>query len=231
MQLTFSDGSHFLNPQEIAAAYRRGVGALEDAGTIAATAAQGAAVTGSILASLTPALAMAGPIGAAVAGLTAVGLAISNLFSGCGQTCIAATQIDNQVEPILLQNLQHYMAASPRYRSIQQAALNNFDTMWAAYVKAEQSVPTQGAISIQERGPSGCHEEWKAPDGSCWNWYTGYRNPIANDPTVVPDPSPSGDISAAIFGSGSSVSGGSGPSIAPLLLLGGAAIVAMMVLD
>lgn len=242
MQLTFSDGSHVLSPHEIAAAYRRGVGTLDPQNQqIAGIAATAATTTGGILAALQ---VIPGPVGMAAGAIAAIGVAIANIFSGCGQTCVAATTIDNQLEPVLAQNLQHYMSSPIHYASLQRAALNNFDIAWQAYVKAEQGVPTQGAISIQERQAGGC--AWKtSPSGwsngvytgagangsgsSCWNWFVGYRDPIANDPTVVPDPTPVSQIGSSIssiFGTGSG-----GASMTPLLLLGGAAIAAMMLLD
>jgi hypothetical protein len=241
--MTFSDGSHYLSPREIQAAYRRGVGNLDPQNQqIAGIAATAATTTAGMLVALGT---IGGPVGAAIAGVAAIGIAIANVFSGCGQTCIAATTIDNQLEPVLAQNLGHYMSSPIHYRSLQQAALNNFDIAWAAYVKAEQGVPTQGAISIAERQAGGCH--WTTSPGgwqgntyvspgasgsgsACWNWFIGYRDPIANDPTVVPDPTPVDQIGSSlssIFGT----SGTGGASMAPLLLLGGAAIAAMILLD
>lgn len=233
MHLAFHDGSHILNPHEIAAAYNRGMGNLDpQQQQYAGIAATAATTTGGILAALGVFGAAGGPIGAAIAGIAAIGVAIANVFSGCGQACIAATQIDNQLEPVLLQNLQHYMGSPVHYASLQRAALNNFDIAWAAYVKAEQGVPQQGAISIAERQAGGCHSAWNSPDGSCWNWFIGYRDPIANDPNVVPDPAPTGGGSSgggSIFGGGST--GGSGASVTPLLMIAGAGILAMAVLD
>lgn len=148
---------------------------------------------------------LAGPIGAAVAGALALGMALYKEFQGCGQTCIAASQIADRVEPILRQNLDNYMSAPVHYASMQAAALNNFDFAWAALSKACSNAQLQeaGQRCIADRQPGACHYhtspggwaggQYTAPgqDGSgskCWNWWIGYRDPIANDPTVVPDP-------------------------------------------
>ena len=58
-------------------------------------------------------------------------------------------------------------------------------------------------------------------NGQCWNWFTGYRDPIANDPQVTLNTA-SGVLPAAIttvLPSG----------IDPVLLLGGALLVAALV--
>jgi hypothetical protein len=159
----------------------------------------GAATTVSILASLHAVIggiAFAGPVGAAIAGLIAVGSLIANQFHGCGQTCVQASKIADQVGPILQQNFDTYMSAPVHYRSLQVAALNNFDTVWAAMVQAcsDPNLQDAGKRCISDRQQGACH--WKndghgGPDGSgnvCWNWFVGMRDPIANDPNVVPDP-------------------------------------------
>jgi hypothetical protein len=185
-------------------------------------------------------------IGAAIGGLIALAGMIASMFGGCGQTCIQASNIANQVEPVLKQNLQQYLAAPVHYKSLQTAALNNFGTAWAALDKAcsNPALQAAGQHCISDRIQGSCHYT-TSPGGwsngvytypgqegsgsSCWNWYVGYRSPISDDPTVVPDPpSPSGSVSGSgggLFGSGS------GSSLMPLLLLGGAAVVLVIVLN
>jgi hypothetical protein len=267
MQLAFSDGSHIVdNPTQYAAAHRRlGVGAAGDPGSIAAVAAQGAATTGGILAglsamgALSPVFAIAGPIGAAVAGLVSIGLAIASQFQGCGNTCVEATAIANQIEPILNQNLQAYLSAPVHYASMQAAALNNFDTAWNALVKAcgQQALQQAGANCISDRQAGACviknqgqgwvqnsTGQWSYVTGGaagsgtqCWDWWKGYRDPISQDPTVVPDPTgaiidpTTGNVTGittpvtSIFGTGS------GASLAPLLLIGGGLVAVLMLVD
>ena len=171
-------------------------------------ALQGAAGTASILTAAFPA-AMAGPVGIAVAGILVAASLIMKAFKGCGQTCIQATQIANQVGDALKQNVQAYIASPIRTRSMQAAALNNFDTTWAALVQACSNPQLQaaGQRCISDRQQGSC--KWKAsaggwsqsssgtwtytapgPAGSgdvCWNYFVGFRDPIANDPGVVDD--------------------------------------------
>lgn len=198
---------------------RRGMGDA-GAGSIASEAASAAATTGTILSALAapslaviaPMFAAAGPIGIAVAGLTMLGLAIANKFQGCGNTCVEATKIAEQVGAVLTQNLNTYLAAPIHYRSLQLAALNNFDLAWQAMQRAcgDPALQTAGQRCISDRqqgacqykaSPGGWQQDLSHPSGwnyvgwggngsgdSCWNWFIGMRDPIANDPTVVPDP-------------------------------------------
>lgn len=195
-----------------------------------------------------------GPIGAAVAGALALGMALYKEFQGCGQTCVAASQIADRVEPILRQNLDNYLSAPVHYYSMQQAALNNFDFAWAALSKACSNAQLQeaGQRCIADRQPGACHYHtspggWAngmyttpGPDGSgntCWNWYVGYRSPIANDPTVVPDPvaGAGGTSGTVATGGGTSTGAGSTGDLgdflsSPVPLLMGAGLVVLLLM-
>jgi hypothetical protein len=199
---------------------------------------------------------LAGPIGAAVAGALALGMALYKEFQGCGQTCIAASQIADRVEPILRQNLDNYLSAPVHYYSMQQAALNNFDFAWAALSKACSNAQLQeaGQRCIADRQAGACHYRtspggwsggtYTAPgqDGSgqtCWNWWVGYRSPIADDPTVVPDPVPmsggsgnGGVANSSNPGGTGGTGGGAGDSIfsSPVPVLVGAGVVMFLLL-
>jgi hypothetical protein len=160
------------------------------------------AVAGSSVASiLGVSTAVAIPIiGAAIAGVTFL---VADLIknSGCGQTCIETSQWANQAEPILRQNIQAYFSnPAPRSQSQQNAALANFDTVWARLVQmcSDPSTGDAGKRCISDRQAGAC--TWKQSTawvslnipgepqpGQCWNWFNGYRDPIANDPNVVPD--------------------------------------------
>lgn len=182
--------------------YRRGMGQLSPTNqTIASGAAQAASLTGTLIGALNG-IPIAGPIAAAVA---SIGVLLANVFSGCGNTCVEATNLANQAEPLLLQNLQTYMNAPVHYASLQAAALNNFNLTWAALQQAcsNPALGSAGAACISDRQQGACHYQtspggWQgttyvypgaAGSGStCWNWFVGYHDPIANDPTVVPDP-------------------------------------------
>lgn len=213
-----------------------GLGLSPQTNEIASIAATGAATTGALVA-LIPGFALAGPVGAAVAGLIAVGIGIANLFKGCGQTCVAATNIANQLETYWQSNLDHYMSASPRYKSIQLAALNNFDTGWAAIYKAcsDPSLGAAGQRCISERQRGGA-SPWccNAPNsvdvgnGMCTGCdaFADFRDPITNDPSVVPDPVGM-DASTVGAGGSASTTGFSFPM--PLLLIGGGILLYSMV--
>lgn len=176
---------------------------------IAGVAAGGLSFAASIFA-LTPAIAAACPPCAAImaigAGLVPI---VAKIVQGCGQTCIAASDAANQIEPLLLQNVQTYVNSSPRYKSMQAAALANFDQTFAKLTAACQQIGGPGGKNcISDRVAGAC--KWKASPGSwspnsdgshtwnpagasgsgssCWNWFIGYRDPIANDPDVQPDP-------------------------------------------
>lgn len=215
-----------------------GLGTLDPkVGQIAGIAASGAALTGTMLAALTT-MTAAGPIGAIVAGLIGIGVAIASAFQGCGDTCIEATKIANQIEPILNNNVTTYLQSPIHYASMQAAALNNFDTAWAALTQAcsNPQLQSAGQNCIQDRQRGSCAYK-TSPGGwsngqyiipgangsgnACWNWFVGYRDPIANDPTVVPDPSTTSAASSLISNLIPSVSTGSFPLLPLLALVGG----------
>jgi hypothetical protein len=157
-------------------------------------------VTGSVGASMLAAAPFSGPAAPFVAAggaLLELISACSSLYSGCGATCVEATNIVNQVEPYLIQNMQLYFQNPSRTGCDQQAALNTFDTIWAG-VKQGCSAPglgTAGANCINERDATaqGCvfgktqansyppYCPVPYPVGQCWNWFLAYRDPIAND--------------------------------------------------
>jgi len=139
-------------------------------------------------------------IGAAIAGITVLATyLIKN--SGCGQTCIETSQWANQAEALLAQNIQAYFSnPAPRSQSQQNAALANFDAIWARLTQmcSDPSTGDAGKRCISDRQAGACtwHQRADSPllaypgepqAGECWNWFSGYRDPIANDPNVVPD--------------------------------------------
>jgi hypothetical protein len=175
-------------------------------GTIAQVANQGLTVTTQILKDIGT---IGGPVGQIIASIGQLGVMLAQIFSGCGNTCTMASRLANQVEPVLQQNLQTYLSSPVRTQSMQAAALNNFTTAWAALTQAcgNPQLMAAGQSCIQDRQSGGCH--WKASPGgwaqtsdgtctytpwgaagsgtSCWNWFVGYHDPIANDPCVQPD--------------------------------------------
>ena len=158
------------------------------------------AVTGSIGASMLAAAPFTGPAAPFVAAggaLLELISAASALYSGCGVTCVEATNIVNQVEPYLIQNNQLYFSNPNRTNCDQQAALNTFDTIWSGVVQgcSAPNLGTAGSDCINERSAEALHCTWGKtqpntyppycsvpyPLGVCWNWFLAYRDPIAND--------------------------------------------------
>lgn len=141
------------------------VGAMAAAGTIAASTA-----------------AIAVPIiGAAVLGIT---LALQGWFKNRQQK-VAASKVVDEIEPYMRQNVDAYLAG-PRTVSSQAQALANFDAGWAAVERGCQNVGgSAGQRCISERQAGQCN--WHDASGACFNWFSGYRDPIAAD-NPKPDP-------------------------------------------
>jgi hypothetical protein len=243
MRLAFTPSGHSYPGPGLSGMGVSGLGLDLQTQQIAATAAQGAATTGAILTGLahmgviSAAFGPAAPIAAAVAGLVAVGLAIANQFQGCGQTCIAATQIANKVAIYWQQNLDTYMNAPVHFKSMQVAALNNFDFGWAAMVKAcsDPALGDAGVRCISERQRGGA-SAWccnsptavHVSDGMCTGCdaFADFRDPIANDPHVVPDPP---EAVAAANALGVNIGGTSFPL--PVLLAAGGLLLFTIMSD
>jgi hypothetical protein len=202
---------------------RPGMGQVSSPQSIASIASTGASVTTSLLVALGTAPTIVGPI---VAGVIAVANLLVGVFKGCGSTCTEASDIANQVEPVLQQNLANYLAAPVHYASLQAAALNNFTTAWSALTQAcgNPQLLSAGQNCISERQQGACSYKttpggWQQTSGTwtyvypgangsgstCWNWFIGYHDPIANDPTVVADPSPA---ASAVSGASSVITQG-----------------------
>ena len=142
--------------------------------------------TGQTLIAAGAVIPVAGPF-VALAGAVTDLLASVGIGKGCGQTCITASAYANQAESLLKQNLSAYMAlATPRPQSAQQAALANFTKIWNGLVTACAGVPgTAGQNCVSDRQAGAC--KWKDAQGNCWNWFTGYHDPIANDTQTFND--------------------------------------------
>jgi len=186
----------------------------------------------------------------AISALVGVGIAIANLFKGCGQSCIQATSIVTQAQSILAQMLATYVSTPVRYASVQAAALATFDSTWSAVLTAcgNPQLGAAGQHCITDREEGAC--TWKASPGgwnsdgsytswgpagsgtSCWNWFSGIRDMIASDPFVQPDPP-----GATVSQSGSSTATGATGSVSTTtdwtpILIGAAAVLGLMaVLD
>lgn len=186
-------------------------------------------------------------VGPAIAAASIIISAIMN--SGCGQTCIVSTNFANQADAALQQNIEAYFKEPvPRSASAQAAALANFDKFWGWLVQqcSNSQLGNAGRRCITDRQAGSC--VWKQPAdkvpawgtpaaGECWNWFNGYRDPIANDPNVIsdadfaalhaPPQSAAGstaDSSSAPSRSSAAVSSNSSSS---MILWGSAALVAL----
>lgn len=210
-------------------------------GILASHAAATAAATGApaLIAGLAPSVAIP-IIGAAIVGVTLLAITLIK-NSGCGQTCVVTSQWANEAAELLGKNSDAYFSLPvPRTKAAQGVALANFDAIWAALV-AQCGQPGTGdagkrCVSDRERGAcvwkqnrSGGHPG-EPKLGECWNWFNGYRDPIANDVTIdAPVPvdaltQGAADIGAQVSGAFSSLSTLTG-GISPLLLIGGGLLV------
>ena len=161
-------------------------------------------------------------IGAVVAGVT---LALVAWFNRKGpKQKVQTTKIVNELEPMLQENLRGYQQG-PHTVSSQAQALANFDAVWNTLVEncRLEQYGDPGKRCIADRQAGSC--QWQE-GGTCWNWFVGYRDPIANDPNVKADPlSAVSDIGAAA----QQLMAGVMPSGGGLLLIGAAALVVFAV--
>lgn len=155
-------------------------------GTVGASA-------GGMFASIAPLLGIAGPwglaIGGVVAGITSL-LGAFGVGSGCGQTCVYASGVVDQLEPYLKQNVDNWKALAPQDKTLvrQQQALQVFNFVWSQVTQA-CSAPSLGdagkrCISDRQRGGK-------------WDWFSYYYDPIAND-TVADEGTVTGSLTAEL---------------------------------
>lgn len=170
----------------------------QNVNTGASIAQAGAATTVMTLVAMG---SLAGPVGAlvgaAAGALILVGSLIAKQFQGCGQTCTEATKIANQVSDLLIRNRDVYLTSPVHYRSLQAAALNNFDMTAAAMRQAcgNPQLGDAGQRCIGERLVRGAPAPWcPSADHTGCDWITAMRDPIANDPHVVDDPPPGSSV-------------------------------------
>ena len=205
-----------------------GSGATSIASTAMSNAPLSTKIESSIASGLFTAASVPSPASPflAIAGAAASFLAAMGVGSGCGQSCVLSSQYANQIEALLKQNLNTYLALNPRYYSAQQAAIGVANALLND-LKQQCSNPqlgTAGQNCISERlDASACH--WKDSSGNCWNWIIGYFNPIANDTAVVPDPVAPVNAAATAADSAVSSIASSVSGMSPVLLIGGALLL------
>lgn len=212
------------------------------AGASLATSGLAVASSTGALAPLAASLSVSVPVLGAIigVGIMAAAEAITLIMnSGCGQTCIVSTQFANQANAALQQNIEAYFALpTPRKRTAQLAALQNFDSLWqwlqapgqcgnpALQDAGRRCITDRQAGACTWRQPASSVPPWGSPPaGACWNWVSGYRDPIAADTNVYDDTvtlaSAGSDLStaaASVFGSVQSLPAWALPALALLIL-------------
>lgn len=166
--------------------YDNNYGSLFDSMPVAVSRAHGHGLGdafGGSLSTVAAAAPFTGPaapfieLGVAVAGL--IGTLIHN--SGCGQTCVFASNEANQIQAALIKNLGLWQALpnNQKYVSVQQAAVANADSLINALFQycSNPQLGDAGKRCISER-----------THGGKWDYYAAYVDPIGLDPNVVPDP-------------------------------------------
>jgi len=114
------------------------------------------------------------------AGISVGMMAFSAWLSRRGpQQKVASTSIVNELEPVLKENLDLYLAG-PRTKVRQSAHLAQFDQAWA-YLKSAEG------CGNQELGRPGQNCIADRSRGGRWDWASYYRDPIANDPEALAD--------------------------------------------
>ena len=150
---------------------------------------------------------------------TAISALIKN--SGCGVTCVETSSWANQAEPLLRQNILAYFAQpapevaifASRWRWQTSTRYGRLSKLTAAN---RERVTRECGVSLTGRPGHvpGTRPQrlrcWAFPgepqSGACWNWFSGYRDPIANDSQVGPDQSSAlaqgaADTSSSVIGS------------------------------
>lgn len=182
----------------------------------------------------------AAPFLLAAAGI-AKALASLGIGAGCGQTCIQATALVNQAEPLLLQNLQQYEAGL----ITAEEAQTTYNNIWQGLETACSAIPgSAGQNCISDRQQGAC--KWNATGtpptpyspavGTCWNWYNAYYVPLTYPPMTAA-PSSGGSVVSSVATSVSSSADtlasdiGLGSGAGTWLLLGAAVVAAALVLS
>lgn len=173
-------------------------------GSNAGLISTGITTTGGILAAAIPAIAAVPFIGPIIAGV-AVLVNVLGIGNGCGGTCTEATQVVNQAEPLLQQNLEaaeQTVAANGCLTSAEQATcVANFNTVWNQVKQQCGQIPAPGGTQCISDRSSGGKLDWTAY----------YLTPILNMPVCS---------SSSVAGVESSLG-----SLSPWLLIGGGVLV------
>lgn len=153
--------------------------------TDAAQAANGIASASALSAAdeLTFATA-AGPIGAVIGGLVALGFGLANVFSGCGQTCVQASNYANAAEEKLNALLNQWNSAPIHTPAMQAIYLTIVVGVFNALCQACGDGSSAGQRCINERLIQGAPAPWCPTVTGC-DWVTTYYLPVANATDIV----------------------------------------------
>jgi uncharacterized protein (DUF697 family) len=209
-----------------------GMDGLGDARPITSAIGAGLVTAGGVIAMVPAVGPMIGGIVAAVGALTSL---IGGLFAP-DLTKVQATHIVDQVEAAALNPLLaqwRSLAPEQKTQSAQAATLKLIDQALDA-VRQGCSNPALGEAGqrcISERLIHGGTAPWCPTSTGC-DWITLYRDPIANDPEVHPDPSVfsdggtvGGSIDSAVSGVSQALGG-----ISPLWIGVGLIVIALVAL-
>jgi len=85
----------------------------------------------------------------------------------------AATSIVNQMEPLLKQNVDTFLAAEPKTPELKAKALGVFENSWQQMVGmlSDPALGKPGQVGVTDRAR-----------GGKWDWWSYYYDPILNEP-------------------------------------------------
>jgi len=183
------------------------------------------------IAALAPATGPAAPFIAAAAGLVAF---FGNLFQGCGQTCIQATNYANQAGSQLDTLMAQYFAQPVRTTSMQQAYLQACQQIfaWLQQMCGNPALGNAGKRCIAERlvqraCPSTLNDS-NIGGGQIdfCDYISTFIVPVENDTAVVPDSQAAGTSTGTTEGSTTATT----TDLTPLLLIAAIGIAALVIL-
>lgn len=170
-------------------------------------------IVGGIQAGLMTAAPFTGPAAPFVLAAAALIGPVASMFKGCGSSCTQATTIANNAEAAAESLLQRYNAQPVKYYSIQQAYLAAQEDVWK-YISGSCS-------KIGGQGGTQCIADRQR--GGKYDFFIHYVDPVANATDIVPDPVAPNALSSLFSGDGTGI---------PMpLLLGGAGIIALLLLS
>lgn len=155
------------------------------------------------------------PVVAVKGGIMAA-TAIANLKKRSGARRILATDIVDALEPVLVLNLDLYLAG-PRTASEQQMRLGEWDEAWSFLI-------SEDGCGTDDLGQAGRRCISDRQSGGQFDWRRRYRDPIADDVLAAgAQPLAAGvpDFLASVFGAPSASGAGASAAIAsyaPLLI-------------